>query len=328
LNDERARTTPDVEHWDAFWRARDKAVTQDDAGARDPAPAHFWKDFFQREFTGRPEASLVDVACGHGAVTEIALAAAQSCGTDLQAHCADYSQAAVDELCKRFPGVQGVACDAADMPWPDGRFDYVASQFGIEYASEAAFPEAARLVAEGGTLAALIHLAGGAIQAECADNFAVAEALREAQLMPLARRAFEAGFDLIAGKITDTDFQAADKQLAPAVEAAKNILREKGSEAAGGLLANLYKDIGYMYTRMQNYVPDEVFAWFDGMSAELDSYEGRMASMTRCAIDEAGVTAIADTLAGLGLDVEPPQVLPLEASGKPGAWILVARRGA
>ena len=320
--------TRDVEHWDAFWRAHDKAVSKEDAGARDPAPAYFWQAFFEREFSNRPAASLLDVACGHGAVTGIAVAAAQGAGTDLEARCADYSQAAVDELCKRFPGVEGIACDAADMPWADGRFDYVVSQFGIEYAGEAAFAEAARLVADGGTLAALTHLEGGAIHAECADNFAVAQVLREAQLMPLARRAFEAGFDLIAGKITDAEFQAADKQLAPAVEAAKNVLREKGPEAAGGLLANLYKDIGYMYTRMQNYVPEEVFAWFDSMTAELDSYEGRMASMTRCAMDEARVAAIGDTLAGMGLSVEPPQVLPLAESAEPAAWILVARRSA
>jgi ubiquinone/menaquinone biosynthesis C-methylase UbiE len=317
-----------VQHWDAFWRARDKAVSQDDAGARDPAPAHFWEDFFQRAFAGRSAASFVDVASGHGAVTGIALSTAETCGTKLEAYCADYSQAAVDELCKRFPGVEGFACDAADMPWPDGRFDYVVSQFGIEYAGEAAFSEAARLVAGNGTLAALIHLEGGAIHEECADNFAVAAALRESQLMFLARRAFEAGFDLIAGRITEATFQEADKRLAPAVETAKQILQEKGPQAAGGLLANLYKDIGYMYSRMQNYVPAEVFAWFDGMSAELVSYEGRMASMTHCAVDESGITAIADTLAGLGLDVEPPQPLSLEASGEPGAWTLVARRGA
>jgi SAM-dependent methyltransferase len=323
MNDTSA--TPDVEHWDAFWRARDKAVTREDAGARDPAPVHFWEAFFEREFAGRSEVSLLDVACGHGAVTAVAVNCARKCGTDLHAHCADYSRAAVDELRKRFADVQGVACDAALMPFADGQFDFVVSQFGIEYAGDAAFGEAARLVADGGTLAALTHLAGGAIHAECAGNLAVAKALREAQLMPLARRAFEAGFDLIAGNITDADFQAADKQLAPAAEAAKTILRDRGPHAAGGLLANLYRDIGHMYTRMQNYVPGEVLVWFDGMSAELDSYEGRMASMTRCAMDDAQVAAIADTLAGLGLGVEPPQVLPLEESGKPAAWILVAR---
>ncbi len=326
MNDTAA--TPDVEHWDAFWRARDKAVTREDAGARDPAPVHFWEAFLEREFARRSEASLLDVACGHGAVTAVAVSCARECGTDLHAHCADYSQAAVDELRKRFPDVQGVACDARHMPFADRRFDFVVSQYGIEYAGDAAFGEAARLVADGGTLAALTHLAGGAIHAECAENFAVAQAVREAQLMPLARSAFQAGFDLIAGRITDADFQQADKRLAPAVETAKGILRDKGAQAAGGLLANVYRDIGYMYARMQNYVPDEVFAWFDGMSAELDSYEGRMASMTRCALNEAQIASIADRLSGSGLSAEPPRVLSLEESGKPAAWILVARRRA
>ena len=320
--------TPHAEHWDAFWRGHEKAISREDIGARDPAPAHFWERFFARAFAGKPRASLLDVACGHGAVTAIAVATAQDSGMALEAHCADYSQAAVDELCKRYPGVEGVACDAADMPWPDGRFDFVVSQFGVEYAGETAFGEAARLVATGGTFAALTHLAGGAIEAECADNYAVAKALRESRLMPLARHAFEAGFDLIAGRITDEQFQEADKALAPAVEAAKGLLREKGPQAAGGLLANLYKDIGYMYTRMQNYVPDEVFAWFDAMSAELASYEGRMASMTRHALDKSRLEAIVNTLRERGLDVEAPQVLPLEESGRPGAWILVATRPA
>ena len=326
MNEE--NNTPHAEHWDAFWRGHEKAVSREDIGARDPAPSHFWEAFFEREFAGKPRASLLDVACGHGAVTGTAIAAAQNAGTELEAHCADYSQAAVDELRKRFPGVEGVACDAAAMPWPDGRFDFVVSQFGIEYAGEDAFGEAARLVASGGTLAALTHLAGGAIHTECADNFAVAKALRESEFVPLARRAFEAGFALIAGRITDAQFQEADKQLAPAVEAAKILLREKGPQAAGGLLASLFKDIGYMYTRMQNYVPDEVFEWFESMSAELVSYEGRMASMTHQALDESQIEAIVTALGGLGLNVEPPQPLALEASGKPGAWILLARRPA
>jgi hypothetical protein len=62
------------------------------------------------------------------------------------------------------------------------------------------------------------------------------------------------------------------------------------------------------------------------MSAELVSYEGRMASMTHHALDEPRIEAVAKTLSGLGLDVEAPRVLSLEDSGKPAAWILVARR--
>jgi ubiquinone/menaquinone biosynthesis C-methylase UbiE len=320
--------TPDVEHWDAFWRAYDKAVKPEDAGARDPATTHFWDAFFHRTLADRSEANLIDIACGHGPVTGIAIAAAQDCGTALAAHCADYSQVAIDELLKRFPGVEGIACDARSIPHADRQFDYVVSQFGLEYAGAAAFEEAARLVADGGTLAVLVHLAGGAIHAECAENLAGAEALRRTQLMPLVRNAFEAGFAAIEGNATATTFREAEKRLAPAVDAAKRLLSDKGPLAAGGLLAKLLRDIGHMYTRMQNFVPAEVFAWIDGMSAELDSYEGRMASMTRAAIDESGIAAIADAVAAMGLQIEPARVLSLEESGLPAAWILVAHRPA
>lgn len=318
----------DVQHWDAFWRAREKAVAQEDAGAHDPAPVRYWEAFFQEAIERKPRARIMDIACGNGAVTAIAMAAAQDAGANVDMHCVDYSMSAVDELCKRFPEVEGVACDARKIPYQDGEFDIVVSQFGIEYAGPEAFAEAARLVATGGTVTALAHLADGAINRECADNLAVAVALREAQLMSLARDAFKAGFDLIAGKISEPEFQEADKRLAPAVEVAKQILKDKGPLAAGGLLARLYRDIGHMYTRMQNYVPGEIFAWFDGMSDELVSYEGRMASMTRCALDAPGIQSIAAGIRSLGFTVEPPDTLSLAESGSPAAWILTATKDA
>lgn len=318
----------DVQHWDAFWRAREKAVAQEDAGARDPAPARYWEAYFREAIERNPRARIMDIACGNGAVTAIAMAAAQDAGANVDMHCVDYSMSAVDELCMRFPEVEGVACDARKIPYQDGEFDIVVSQFGIEYAGPEAFAEAARLVTTGGTMTALAHLADGAINRECADNLAVAVALREAQLMSLARDAFKSGFDLIAGKISEPEFQEADKRLAPAVEVAKQILKDKGPLAAGGLLANLYRDIGHMYTRMQNYVPGEIFAWFDGMSDELVSYEGRMASMTRCALDTPGIQSVAAGIRSLGFTVGPPDTLSLAESGSPAAWILTARKDA
>jgi len=318
----------DVQHWDAFWQAREKAIGQEDAGARDRAPVLYWESFFREAFERNPKPRLIDVACGNGAVTKIAVTIAQDAGVNVDAHCLDYSIAAVDELRKQYPEVEGVACDARTIPYPDGEFDIVVSQFGIEYAGREAFAETARLVAADGTLAALVHLADGAINRECAGNLAVAAALREARLMSLAREAFSAGFELIAGRITDEAFQEADKRLAPAVEVAKQILKDQGPLAAGGLLASLYRDIGHMYKRMQNYVPNEVFAWIDGMSDELVSYEGRMASMTRCALDESGIQEIAATIRAAGFTVRSPDVLSLVESGNPAAWILTARKDA
>ncbi len=325
----RTRTSlSSVQHWDAFWRAREKAVPRTDPGAQDRAPAEFWKTFFENEVEVSQELRLIDVACGNGAVTAIAMEAGRAAAANLIAHCVDYSASAVEEVRKCFPQVEGVACDARELPYVDCSFDLVVSQFGIEYAGIEAFEEAARLVNATGTLAAIIHMRNGAIHRECAGNLGVIEGLNKARLMPLARAAFGAGFELIAGRITDQKFQQFDKRLAPAVDAAKGILKEKGPLAAGGLLANVYRDIAYMYTRMQNYRPDEVFAWFDGISNELASYEGRMVSMTRCALDESDIETIAKRVARLGFTVQRPEVLSLKKTGEAAAWILIARRNA
>lgn len=319
-------TPSSVHHWDAFWRARDKAIVQDHIGARDPAPAQFWAVHFRRLLERAGNARLIDVACGNGTVIKIAIEAAKVTSANLAAHCADYSLSAVREVCADLPDVRGIACDARSIPFLDRSFDLVVSQFGIEYGGDAAFPEAARLVADGGTLTALVHMQGGAIHEECVENLAVVEALKESRLLPLARAAFNAGFDMIDGRIDDPQFQKFDKRLAPAVDAAKSILRDKGPLAAGGLLANMYRDIGYMYTRMQNYDRDDVVDWMDNVSAELACYEGRMASMTRAAFDAAGIARIADSLQPLGFDVSEPAALSLESAARPAAWILIARR--
>lgn len=303
------------------------AVSQPDVGAQDSAPTEFWREFFRRELALNQRSRLIDVACGIGAVSASAIEAAQATGANISAQCIDYSTSAVEELRKRFPQVHGIACDALSIPLDDRSFDLVVSQFGIEYAGVEAFEEAARLVDVNGVLAALVHMADGAIHKECAKNLAVVDALDEARLMQRARAAFAAGFDLIAGKITDAEFQHADKRLAPAVEVTKKILKDEGPLVIGGLLANVYRDIGYMYTRMQNYVPAEVFAWIDNVTDELSSYQGRMASMTRCALDEAGITELAGRLEASGLTIERRDVLKLRKNGEAAAWILIARRG-
>jgi ubiquinone/menaquinone biosynthesis C-methylase UbiE len=138
-----------VHHWDGFWRAREKAVQQEDIGSRDPAPAEYWDTFFRKEFESVRQPRLLDVACGVGAVTTIALRAARATTTDLAAYCADYSVSAVAELRKSVPEATGVACDARALPYSDCSFDLVVSQFGIEYAGMEAFDEAARLVDAG-----------------------------------------------------------------------------------------------------------------------------------------------------------------------------------
>lgn len=323
----RASGASGADHWDAFWRARDPDVSQADAGANDPALGEFWLELFERELVGSKILRVLDVACGNGAVTRLALQASAASGTDIEACCIDYSQMAIDELRAECPLVTGVACDLRHIPFDEHTFDLVVSQFGIEYGGIEAFDEAARLVAANGVLAAIVHMCGGAIQRECAGNLEVVTALNESELMPRARDAFAAGFDLVAGRISESRFRQTDRPFATAVATVKGILDAHGPRAIGGLLANVFKDIGYMYARIPNYVPEEVFAWIDDVSAKFTSFEGRMDSMANSALDRAAIDDVGERLAAQGFAVTPTEALAFRKTGDPAAWILVARRG-
>lgn len=310
-------------HWDAFWRARSNAVIQEQVGVRDPAFAEFWRQFLTRALSRDRKHRLIDIACGNGAVTMAAIETAQVVGGQLALYCVDCSPSVIADVRKRLPQIEGMACDARRIPYPDGSFDIVVSQFGIEYAGNDAFTEAARLVAAGGNLAAVVHFAGGALHRECEENLAIAVAATNSQLMPLARAGFSAGFDLLAGRIGLAEFQQHEKRLATAMGAVKQI---KGTRAIGTFLANVHRDIEHMFKRIRNYAPDKVFAWLDLMAGELLAYEGRMASMTQSALDREAIERVAKDLSAAGLLVDPPGTLSIAHSTTPAAWILSARR--
>ena len=147
-----------AESWETYWQGTAEAGAWGRGGASHPAVLAFWDQFFAdaRERLERPR--VLDLAAGNGAVVERALAAFGPQGARL--HCVDLSDAAVENIRARFPGVTALAADAASVPLDDGGFDIVTSQFGIEYADPAAFDEAARLLAPGGRLALLLWSAG------------------------------------------------------------------------------------------------------------------------------------------------------------------------
>lgn len=100
---------------------------------------------------------VLDVACGTGVVARVAAARsgapANVTGTDLNA--------GMLEAAERFAtsggvsGIEWIECDAASMPLPDGAFDVVLCQQGLQFMPDkpGAMAEMARVLKPGGTLA-------------------------------------------------------------------------------------------------------------------------------------------------------------------------------
>ena len=299
--------------WDRYWSGTRENAAHREGGAQDAALDAFWSALFDsRRAPGR----VVDLAAGNGAVLGRVLRQYPGCWS----LALDASQSAGVQLLARYPKAAVVCADGARLPLADHSFDWVLSQFGIEYAGAAAFPAAAGLVAPNGIFAAVVHLAGGAIATECAANRAAARSLGDLELLSLGRKAFAARFALNAGRGSVPEFQAAERAFAPAVRGTEQLIAALGTDSSADLLRQIYRDIAYMYPRLKTHDEASVMTWFERMGHELDAYEARMASMNSAALSAAQLDQIDGALAQLGLVPQARQTLRMGATQTPGAW--------
>jgi SAM-dependent methyltransferase len=290
--------------------------------------ARFWKGFFDDALARPGAARLVDVGCGNGAVARFALEAAERIGRPPRLLVGiDSSLPALRDLRRRLPAMPAVAADGRRIPFPDASFDVVSSQFGLEYAGTDAFGEAARLVAAGGTLAAVIHMKDGALYRECAVNLEAVTAVNQCGLLAATRDVFATNQALARGKGSRAALRRANAELAGAVRMVDEVLRMRGAGVAGGQLQRLRADIVHMHARMEAHDPAEVAGWTDAMAREMDAYARRMGSMLGAAVDERGMEAIVGRAASRGLSVRLRERL-LMGSGtpEPAAWVLLCDR--
>jgi SAM-dependent methyltransferase len=308
--------------WDVYWRGTQENAAHQDGGPQQAVLTEFWESVFDSSLAGLEQNRLLDLACGNGAVTGLATKMMPTG----EHYCLDSSLSAVQELQKRYPQSTCAAADALRTPFISGSFDYVCSQFGIEYAGWEAIEEALRLLAPQGTLALVLHLHSGAIYQECGQSVRAIEAIKETNVLPLAFAAFNAGFALNAETGSVADFKAAEKNFTPAVRGLEAIMRDMGPNVATGLPQQLYRDISHMYRNMSSYDAKEVANWVEGMSKELDAYQGRMSSMVNAALDSSAVSKVIDLVTAQGVSVVRHDTLKLGASQEAFAWALVCKR--
>lgn len=320
------KNTRDADSWSAYWAGAEAASESVTGGAKGVALDRFWTSFFDTHFKA-DAVTMIDLACGAGPVSARATQMAKSANVALSLYCTDYSAAAIRSLAEA-PGaaMAGFVADAAVLPLADDICDMATSQFGLEYAGQAAFDEAARIVRPGGAFAAVIHLKGGAIEEECAANLDIVVNTQEIGLLPHARDAFEAGFAVFAGRAPRKNFEEADKALAPVVDAAKKLLAASPPVIARTFLERLYTDLAHMYPRISAYAPDDIKAWIDRGEFELKAYEHRMASMVAAAQSESDMAALIGRLRSAGFDVAAPEILEMGEPLKPAAWTLLAKK--
>jgi hypothetical protein len=228
-------------------------------------------------------------------------------------------------LQQRFPSVTTIVADAASIPFDSGQFDIVTSQFGAEYAGEAAFREARRMLAPNGSMGFMIHHAEGSIYQKCASSLDAVRRTRESKFIPLALRLFETGFAALRGA-DRTPYDAAGTALNPALAVLEDVIHTHGADVAGGTIALLYEDVAKIHGQLPQYNHAEVAAWLQKTEFELEAFSGRMSSMCESALDEAAFARLVSEVSNSGLTIVRADSLKDPQDTRPLAWIIVARR--
>jgi len=313
-------------HWENYWShlpaergAQDAAVT---GAARSETFRNLWTDFFREVLIPTKPLKLADLGCGAGVLIDQALKAAGE-GSKAPLHLigVDYAASAASQVQAKNHGgsqiiISGAAADMALLPFSDGAFDMVISQFGAEYAGPGAFREIARMVSRGGVVMCLCHYAGGSIATECADNLAICEAITKSGL-------------LLSGAAIFQEPSRADEALAQyqnALAALRPLADDPAPSSAKDFMIRLADDLGRMVGRRQAYAPRDVLDWIDGMSREVTLYGSRMRAMVNAALSEEAVEKIISAWRDAGLVVVEPAPIVLDQQSAPAAWRLTARR--
>lgn len=309
--------------WGTYWQGAGGRAAVTHAGVASQVLGAFWRNFFSAAKRNIPQAKILDLASGNGAVVEFARDVYE--GKLEGFTCVDSSAQAIAALVDRFPGITGTVADAGDLPLESESFNVVTSQFGLEYASPTALVEAARVVAPGGLLALIMHYRDGGIYRECAASAETLQTLADSQFIDRARRLFEAGFAVCDGGEGGA-LKAASEEMAKAMREVEAMVARHGTEVAGGAVARFHADVTQIAARIQVQERDQVMPWLDAMEKELLAYQGRMRSMLDAALDAQDFRQVCADLQPRGLGPLTAQPLAVSGGDAPLAWLLVARK--
>ncbi len=321
MSQQESKNGQSPEAWDSYWEGAAAGSSFTAGGVLHPGFAAFWQDALTEFLSTRPEASILDIGTGNGAVIDYLQKVPDSNLKNVS--CVDLSKAAVDGVLGRFPDVTGVVADAGAIPLDAGSFDLITSQFGVEYAGSDGIDEAARLLAPGGHLMLLLHVHSGALHQRSLEAIDALMRVRLSNFVSLAYDFFEAGFAAVKGA-DRTAYDSAAKALNPAITELDAILSQHGEHVADGTIVYLYTTVQKMHSRIQYYDAEESLAWLRTMGEELKHHEERMLAMDKTALDQEGVEAIRTTLVKKGLMPSQAQPLLFEGDPLPFAWVLQA----
>ncbi len=309
--------------WDAYWdTARLHSFDLDGKPGAVAALGQYWAGVAQ---SLPPEAAVLDVGCGHGAASLSLLAA----GSKAKISAIDESN--IDparHLAERAPALSRITfqprVQMEELPFEDGAFDAVISQYGIEFGPwPKTAAEIARVLKPGGVLAALVL----PYNSEAVQD--ARRALKQCRYLLAEAKLFETAVGMVRAyhqappELQEPQMQASLDQFRKDVEKAFTKFSDKEINVLSVIVNALYQVFGSRKTAAEQ---DQVFE-VENARTHLAHYAARAQDTTRSAVD-INMLQLRTALAAAGIQLA--DVRSIQASGYTGlvAYQLFGRKTA
>ncbi|WP_041713936.1 class I SAM-dependent methyltransferase [Paraglaciecola sp. T6c] len=302
--------------WNNHWGKTSDVAAYDASATHVKTLNHFWKNRFSAISLERNK--LLDIASGGGALLETLVR--QDCILPeklSEFYSADLSYSALRSVKSKYPLSKVLQTNCAQLPFKNESFNFIISQFGIEYCGLSAFKECSRVLRKDGRFIAICHYQDGAIQAECERNLKVLYALSDIDFFAHARRAFNAKDDKMSGDFSikiDATFRNALYDVSDLVT--------RQPYAAGGQLLRLFNDTRYMYENLTRFDTSAVLHWLTKMEEELTNYQERMILMLQSSLNNLSLNKAVEAFTANGVRNVKIDVLSANRNFKPFAWAI------
>lgn len=292
--------------WNDYWQGKAKVGAGCLPCANDAiagAVESWWHDFANMlERKGR----ILDLATGNGIVLQKILAKRPK-----------FKAIGIDAAPK-LPAPVGPyklrgSINMENIPYADGEFDAITSQFGIEYGDlDKIAAEISRLLKSGGQCAFIMHRKDGPIVRHNVPRLeSLSWACRDRSLPQKARNWVKQR--PLLGLAIPEAFVEAPAQAAQAFGSGS-----AGHEFATALLRSLA--VG------QRLPPQESFQMIDELETMANNEMGRIESLMGAAIDEQQLQDFADRLAANGLNIDHCSTFEAVKTGADFAWLVRASK--
>lgn len=302
--------------WAEFWQgeADEASVASRRASA---AFALLWREWSTELFERRSDPVILDTACGAGSVSREVMAAAQQAAPVIVS--VDIAYSALQKL-QDTPVLRATA-DAAALPFAEGSFDAIASQYGVEYAGQEALEALPTLLAPHGRIRVLAHMTDGAVAQECSDNLTVLNSLREHALIQRVSELFQ------ALKGLRPDLESRDAAFRLVAQACGREVQARACPAST-YAQRLFQDCSTLLQRNQAYDPKDMQVWFEAQAQSIEAYAARMSAMLSAALDRSQTKTVLRVWERHGMADCTFEPVYAAADDTPAAWCLDAvRRG-